>query len=639
MNPTSATRPRRGLLTSEPIILIALILAALYFAREVLIPLAMALTLNFLLTPLVMQFEKLRLRRVPAVILVLIMASAAVGGVGWIVTRQLISVVNDLPNYTGNIHAKMESLHAPAGGEVGQTLASLRAIAAAFSGSDAAPAVAAPKTPSLVHGSRRTTKEAALEAQAEAGEDNSKPLPVTVIAPAESSRQYMQELLAPLFQPLGVLGMVLIFTVYMLIKREDLRNRLLLLAGIGKLNLMTQALNDAAERISRFLVMNVVVNVSYGIVFALGLYLLHVPNATLWGALLAILRLVPYVGTMIVGTLTIAYTLAIFTTWWHALWVFLMFAVLEIAVSNFVEPFLYGSHTGISALALVTMALVWTLLWGWPGLVVSTPLTVCLIVFGRYLPQMSFVHILLGDEAELAPEAKFYERLLATDQAEAHHIADAFLENHSLVELYDAVLMPALTMTEQDRHKGALDDVRSSYLFQSATELIAELTDYRASGGAATVLDVPCPQEAEPLAKAIPVVCVPANDQADEIAATMFAQLLEQCGHKTLLLPAGALSTEILSRLAEESETILCISAVPPFAFAHARKLALRLRQSLPENRIMIALWGSGGDKDSLRERFGQARPNVIVGSLRDAMEQVREFEHANRNVPRFTRV
>ncbi|GGH04823.1 AI-2E family transporter [Silvibacterium dinghuense] len=621
MNSNSISRPRRGLLTSEPIILLALVLAGLYFAREVLIPLAMALTLNFLLAPLVIRFEKLRLRRVSAVILVLTLTTGIIGGVGWIVTRQVLSVVNDLPNYTDNIHDKMEQLHAPADGQVSQTLSSLRAISAAFTGQTPKPsasaAPAAPATPSMVHGSTRRARELAERKLEE--EQEGKPVPVSVISPEETSRQYIAEYLSPMLHPLGTLGMVLIFTVYMLLKREDLRNRLLLLAGFGRLNLMTQALNDAAARISRFLVMNTLVNCGYGILFAGGLYLLRVPNATLWGALLAILRMVPYVGTMIVGTATLLYTLAIFTTWWHALWVFLLFAGMEIVIANFVEPYLYGSRTGISALALVAMAMVWTLLWGWAGLVVSTPLTVCLIVLGRYLPQMSFLHILLGDEAELAPEAKFYERLLATDQAEAHHIADRFLETHTLVDLYDEVVMPALTMTEQDRHKGVLDELRATYLFQSATELIAELTDYRAQAN----VDPICPPESIP-ARATPVVCIPANDHADEIAATMFAQLLEQCGHKTLMLPGAAVSTEILERLAEEPDTILCISALQPFAFAHARKLALRLREGLPANRILIGLWGAAGDKDALRERFGAGRPEVVVGKLRDGLEWVR---------------
>ena len=593
--------------------MLALVLAALYFAREVLIPLAMALTLNFLLTPVVIAFEKARLKRVAAVILVLMVAFSAVGAVGWIVTRQLINVVNDLPNHTDDIRAKMESLHAPAGGELDQILNNLRTVTAAFT-----PTV--PSLPNQILHTHGTPRSREVEKQREAEEDN--PLPVMVVPAAESGPQYIRELVAPIAKPLGTLGMVLIFTIYMLLKREDLRNRLLLLAGFGRLNLMTQALNDAAERISRYLVMNVLVNASYGAIFGFALRLLHVQNAFLWGALLAILRLVPYVGTMIVGSATLLYTLATFPDWWHAVAVFAIFFGMEIVIANFVEPHLYGSHTGISALALVTMALVWTLLWGWPGLVVSTPLTVCLIVFGRYLPQMSFLHIILGDEAELAPEAKFYERLLATDQAEAHNIADRFLEGHNLVDLYDNVVMPALAMTETDRHKGVLDDMRCSYLFQSATELIAELTDFRSPAS----IDAPCPPETLP-SHTIPVVCVPASDQADEIAATMFAQLLEQCGHKTLLLPGAALSGEILTRLSEESETIICISAVPPFAFANARKLALRLRQSLPQNRIIIGLWGSSSDKETLRERFGQARPNVVVGSLQSAMDQVREME------------
>jgi hypothetical protein len=332
---------------------------------------------------------------------------------------------------------------------------------------------------------------------------------------------------------------------------------------------------------------------------------------------------------MIAGVATIGFTLAFFSSWWHPLWVFLLFAFLELGVGNFVEPLIYGSHTGISALALITMAIVWTLLWGLPGLVVSTPLTVCLIVFGRYVPQMSFLHILLGEEAALAPEAHFYERLLAMDQTEAHNVADRFLEGRNLVDLYDEVVMPALIMTEQDRHKGVLDDVRSSYLFQSATELVAELTDYKSAVGADPACD---PTSVS--ARTNPVVCVPASDQADEIAATMLAQLLEQCGHKTLLLPSAALSPEILTRLAEEAGTILCISAVPPFAFAHARTLALRLRQILPGNRILIGLWKATGDRDVLRERFGQARPDFVVTTLREALTQIKECEKYVEGVP-----
>jgi predicted PurR-regulated permease PerM len=615
MSSVSITRPRRGLLTDEPILLLALVLLGLYFAREVLIPLAMAVTLNFLLAPAVIIFERLRLKRVSAVVLVVFMASMLVGGVGFIVMRQLIGVVNDLPAHRSNISSRLGEIQSPRTGELGQTEKSLQELWDMITGKQVS-TVPQPVNPTPGPNGRRGKEQVTPHEAA-----NLQPTPVVVITPSESTTQYLGELLMPVLKPLGTLGMVLIFTIYMLLKREDLRNRLLLLAGIGRLNLMTQALNEAAERISRYLVMNVLVNAGCGVIVAIGLYLLHVPNATLWGALFAILRMVPYAGSLIAGVATVGYTMALSESWWHPLWVFLLFVVLEMAVSNFVEPFLYGSHTGISALALVAMAIVWTLLWGWAGLIVSTPLTVCLIVFGRYVPQMSFLHILLGEEAELAPEAHFYERLLAMDQTEAHNVADRFLETRALVDLYDEVIMPALIMTEQDRHKGVLDDVRSSYLFQSATELVAELTDYRSPQASEPACDP------ETATRTNPVICIPASDQADEIAATMLAQLLEQCGHKTLMLPSAAVSPEILSRLAEEAGTILCISAVPPFAFAHARTLALRLRQSVPENRIMVGLWNTSGDKDKLRERFGQARPYLVVTTLRDALAQIKECE------------
>jgi len=601
---------RRGLLTEEPLILLALVLLVLYFAREVLIPLAIALTLNFLLTPAVIQLERRKVRRVPAVILVMVMATALVGGVGWIVARQMIGVVNDLPHYRNNIREKLDALHVPVSGPLGQTVNSIREIGAEIS-SEPQPA---PGPETQQSQTRREREEAQLQSQ-------NGPIPVTVVPPVQTRSQYLSQYAWPVLKPVGALGMVAIFAVYMLLKREDLRNRLLLLAGIGQLNLMTQALHDAAARISRYLITNVLVNAGYGVVFGIGLYLLQVPNATLWGVLMGILRMVPYVGTMIAGLSTLAFTLAVFNNWWHPLWVLLLFIGLEFVIANFIEPHIYGKRTGISAFALVVMAIVWTLLWGWPGLIVSTPLTVCLIVMGRHVPQMHFLHILLGDDAELSPEAHFYERLLAMDQPEARQIANRFLEKRKLVDLYDEVMLPALILSEQDRHKGVLDDVHGSWLYQSSIEMIAELSDNRTLPSEAN-----CDSETVPERNS-PVVCIPADDLADEIAGTMLAQLLEQSCHKTMLLDASALSPEIVSRLAEDSSTILFISAVPPFAFSQARKLAQSLRQRLPVNPIVIGLWGGMGDDEVLRARFGNARPDAVATTLAGALARVRQID------------
>ncbi len=650
--------PAGSIFTREPLLLLGLLLAGFYFGRPLLIPLALALTLNFLLTPLVTRLEHLRFGRTPATLVVIAAATALLGGIVWLVAGQLLTVVNDLPSHAPNIRAKLAKTHVPADSSLGQAVVSMEGLSREFS-SD-------PEQQSEQHRSLAST--AAARARSAAGRDAARkaatsgqptdpaePTSVIVVQAPASELAYLRQLSRPVLGPLGTAGMVLVFTVYMLIKREDLRNRLLLLAGMGRLNLVSHALDDAAARISRYLIANVAVNTGFGIVFAGGLYAIGVPYATLWGALLALLRTVPYIGPLVGGGLPTVFALVYFASWWQAGCTMALILLLEILVSNFLEPWLYGSHTGISELALLSMAIVWTLLWGWPGLALSTPLTVCLIVIGRTMPQMSFLHILLGDDAELAPEARFYERMLALDHAEAHSVAERFLEQRSTdqrsgeqrgveakesvprtpIDLYDAVLLPALSLAESDRHKGALEEERASFFMQSAAELVSELTTFtvKVPGGSALPL---AGSADEALAHALaarvccPVVCVPASDQADELAATMLAQVLEAAGHKTLLLPPSALTPELLAGFAAEPHMYLCISALPPFAFASARTLYQRLRTALPSNPILIGLWQSQVSPDLLRNRFGIVEPgdNIVI-TLAQAMAMIRGQERA----------
>ena len=303
-------------------------------------------------------------------------------------------------------------------------------------------------------------------------------MPVQIVQTRTSGLAELPDLVKPFLAPLGRAGMVLIFTIFMLVKREDLRNRLLRLVGLGQLNMMTQALDDAAQRVSRYLFMQFLVNAGFGTLFAIGLYFIGVPNPVLWGALAGILRIVPYVGTIFAATLPIILSLAVFDGWLPPLLVFLLFAGLELIIGNFVEPWLYGAHTGISSLALLVTAVFWTVLWGPAGLILSTPLTVCVVVLGRYFPQLSFLHILLGDEQALEAEAQLYQRLLAMDQSEARTIVDSFLEGRPLIELYDSVLIPALSLAEQDRHNGTIDTTHEEFLFLSINEMIAEFSEY-----------------------------------------------------------------------------------------------------------------------------------------------------------------
>ena len=643
--------------TREPLLLLGLLLAAFYFGRPLLIPLALALTFNFLLTPVVSRLERFHFRRTPAALLVVATATAMLGGSVWLVAGQLLTVVNDLPSHAPNIRAKLDKTHVPADSPLGQALVSMEGLSREFS-SDPAQQDAQHRTLAGKATARARTaagREAAREAARRAAATGQsaelpQPTPVVVVQAPASEFAYLRQLLRPVLGPLGTAGMVLIFTVYMLIKREDLRNRLLLLAGIGRLNLVSQALDDAAARISRYLIANVAVNTGYGIVFAAGLYAIGIPYATLWGVLFALLRTVPYIGPLVGGGLPALFALIYFPTWWEGGCTIALIGLLEILVSNFLEPWLYGAHTGISELALLAMAIAWTLLWGWPGLALSTPLTVCLIVIGRTMPQMSFLHILLGDDAELAPEARFYERMLALDHAAAHTIAARFLspegeeksglrrrlDQRTPAQLYDTVLLPALALAENDRHKGALEEDRASFFMQSAAELVAELTNYSVPAAASAALPLAGSAD-EAFARALaarvccPVVCVPASDQADEIAATMLAQILEAAGHKTLLLPSSALTPELLARFAQEPQTSLCISALPPFAFSSARALYQRLHAELPHNAIVIGLWGSQIDPNLLRRRFGMASDtDQIATSLAAAVLTIHDRDSAH---------
>ena len=483
--PAPPTRQRGGFLASEPLLLVALVILTLYFARDLVAPMAFALVLNFLLSPAVALLERWRLSRSVSVVLVILIFFSALGATGWVVARQLVHVAELLPDYRENIQTKLDSLHTPIGGAAGRTISALEEMTEQLS-SHANTTLAPPEPNTVLPTVRPRRSRQPAAPQAGLPDKNAtpqQPTPVQVVEPPVSVGRYLQDIFSPILRPLAACGIVMVFTVYMLMNREDLRNRLLLLAGMGRLSVMTRALRDAAERISTYLVWQFVTNVLFGLLFGIGLSLIGVPDATLWGALAAILRYIPYVGTGIAGLLPVIFAVAIFPRWREVLEIVGLYGALEIVTANFFEPWLYGSRTGISALALLASAIFWTLLWGWSGLVLATPLTVCLIVLGRHVPQLRFLHVLLGEDAELAPEAKFYERLLAMDQNEAYSIADRFLNERPLIDFYDAVLLPALGLVEQDRHQGSFDEARGNYLLMSATELVAELSEYKSDAG------------------------------------------------------------------------------------------------------------------------------------------------------------
>jgi predicted PurR-regulated permease PerM len=576
-------------------ILIAVI-SVLYLAREILIPLALAITLALILTPAVNWLQKVLLGRVTAVALVMIVTIAATGGVAWVIFNQLVEVANELPRYKQNIVHKLEAMRAPGEGALGQATKSIKDLATEVMSVQAPAAAPAP--------SDRGTR----------------PQPVQVVEQPANELAYLRDLIEPFLRPLGEFGMVLIFSVFLLINQKDLSNRLFRLVGLDQLNVMTQALDDATQRVSRYLLMQLLVNACFGVLCGIGLYLIGIPYAALWGIVAGILRIVPYVGAVVSGLLPFTLALAVFDNWTHPVLVLLLFAALELVTSNFVEPWLYGIHTGISALALLLTAVFWTVLWGPAGLILSTPLTVCVVVLGRYVPEFSFLHVLLGDEAVLEAEARFYQRLLALDDQEARAVAALYLHEHSLSQLYDAVIIPALTMAEQDRHKGALDRTREEFLFMSVKEMVVEFSERTLKSDAVN---------GGGEASAGRVFCVPANDQADEITAAMLAQLLEQGGHAAISFSLDDAQQQAVELMNPAESDTFCVSALPPFAFARARTLSQELQMRFPRAKVIVGVWGFTGDTERAMQRFQPSRPNKLVTSLAEAVQFVVDAENA----------
>lgn len=546
----------------------------LVFTKVLLVPLSFALTLAFVLMPGVSWLERKGTSRLVAVTIVTGAAAVAVLVCAFVLTRQVLSVAETLPSYRANIERRLGSLRSQKANSLETDVVMMEEIAAKLlNRTGAAP-----------------------------------PSTVTVRMEQSASAQLAstEELAAEVLQPVAKLGIVFIFTIYMLLYSEDLRHRLLLLAGMTNINLMSRALEEATERISWYLVKQFQVNACYGVLFGTGLFLLGVPDATLWGALAGALRLVPFAGTLIGMLLPLGLSIAVSPTWAHPAGVFALFLLLETVLVNFVEPWLFSERTGISSLALLASAIFWSMLWGWPGLVLSTPLTVCVVVLGRYVPQLSFLYSLLGTEAKLSPAAHVYERLLAMDQAEALRVAEKYLEEGTLAGLYDHVILPVLALAQEDRQKGALDATQARFVQLSMMELIAR----HAEDG-----EVPAA-----VPRRFAVVCIYTGGRSAELSSGMLTQLLEREGYHALTLGADTCGDEILAALAAEPNTVIVLSALPPFAFAQMKALYVRVRGFLPQNRIVVALWRSHEDVDEVAERFGGRRPDAVVAKLEQAV-------------------
>jgi predicted PurR-regulated permease PerM len=593
--------------------LIAFVIAALYLTRDLLIPLALAALLTFLLSPLVGRVERW-IGRIAAVLMVVVLIFAALGGAGWMVTHQLIDLATKLPQYKGNISQKLHAFQAPRNGTLTKINETVHELKKELPGNS-------PAEPTV-------TQEVGKPETAVA----SPPSPLTPAVPVkviETSKanpfELIQTLITPLLGPLGAAALVLLLVIFMLFEREDLRNRLIRLIGQGRISATTRAMDEAADRVSRYLRMQLFVNVCYGTCIGIGLYFIGVPNALLWGALGTVLRFIPYVGVWIATLLPTLLAIAVSPHWMMPLLTLAVCGGVEVVISNAVEPLLYGKQTGVSSIALIIAAVFWTWLWGPLGLIMATPLTVCLVVMGRHVPRMSFLSIILSDEEALTPAEECYHRLLTAGEQDETELVETYLKTNSLIALYDSVLIPVITAAETDARQESLDREQLAEVKRNLRDMLDDLAS-RPQVASDIEADKSEQAEAPVPAPGCRVCCVPARGERDELAGSMLVQLLGQQHFEAQNAPAKMDAGELFAFVEKADPEIVVVSVVAPSTVIHARYLSVKLRARFPLVKIIVGLWGTTAKSPQVASRLRDSGADEVAVSLADAMAKIAKF-------------
>jgi predicted PurR-regulated permease PerM len=585
---------------------VVLVTACLYWAKAVLIPVALAILLTFLLNPVVSVLQRTRaFSRIPAVLFVVALVFSLVGGMGWTVTRQLTTLAYEFPRYQENLKQKISDLRAwGKGGAIERLQTTIEQITGELQRTT-------PPQPA-----NQPMKAPRQEAQGEA----EKPVHVVVQGPSVFWQIPM------LLEPLATSGLVIVLVIFMLIQYADLRGRLIRLAGYGRLTIATKALDEAGQRISRYLLMQSIINGSFGFAVGLGLSLIGVPYAILWGFLAAVLRFIPYVGPIMSAVLPSALSLAVFPGWVQPFLVIGLILILELASNMVMEPLLYGQSAGVSEVALLIAVAFWTWLWGPAGLLLATPMTVCLGVLGKYIPQMEFIGVLLSDEAVMEPSTNYYQRLVAKDQDEAAALVDEYFKTHALEETYDQVLIPALNAAKRDYELGSLTEEDKQFILQATRGIVEDLgiRHHQASSSPPTTPDSATLVSTS--ATSTRLLGCPAHDEADELALLMLQQLLDATRYALEIVSAEMLTAEVLSVVDREHLGLICISALPPGPLAPTRYLCKRLRASFPECKILVGRWGLSEEWDKPQALLREAGADEVGMSLAETRNQLMQW-------------
>jgi len=563
---TSMARPRRSSLIG-----LVIATAVLYLAADVLIPLALAILLAFLLAPAVRRLERWKLGRVGATILVSFRGFGIILCVGAIAATQAVSLAAKLPEYRQHIVSKIHALrHPDRRSTIGKAAEAIKDIEKQ----------AAPERPPM-------------------------PVKETPATAFEALGQY----LATVAKPAAMTLAVIVFTVLFLLNLEAMRERLIGLLGTARISATTRAMGEASYRVSRYLGTQLIVNAMFGVPFGIALYFIGIPNALLFGLLGMVLRFVPYVGVWIAAAMPIALSFAIADGWTPVFWTAGVFIVLELALAYVVEPWLYGKSAGLSPIAIIGAVLFWTWLWGPIGLLLATPLTVCVAVIGRHIPEFGYFNMLLGTDPVLSPNERFYQRLLALD----HEDAARMIEHHAGVQgtarTCDEIIIPALRLAELDRRKGALEPVRERYVYEHMRRIVEGLAAPAAANASGSLC------------------IVAAHGDADQIAALAAAKLFAPS--QVSVIGAPALAAEVARSATERRCTNVLISAVPPKTAHYAGYLARRLRRELPEVNIAVGLWTGEDNFGSTRDRLARLGVDQVLGRIAETPNLLRKLAHA----------
>ncbi|WP_315813104.1 AI-2E family transporter [Bradyrhizobium sp. SZCCHNR2028] len=626
-----------GLISALAVAIFAvIIIALLYFGRDILVPVALAILLSFVLAPLVAQLQRLRAPRGLAVVSVVVLAFVVIFTLGSLLATQLTQLASELPNYQSTMSNKIQSFRDTKAGRGTLERASDML-------KDLGKELDKPKEPEAARppSGLRTNSSVPVT-----------PIPVEVQQPDPGALDSLRTLISPLIHPLATTGIIIIFVIFILLQREDLRNRLIRLAGSSDLQRTTAALDDAAYRLSRLFLTQLALNGGFGVVIGLGLWFIGIPSALLWGILAAALRFVPYIGAVIAAAFPLALAAAVDPGWSMLIWTLALFLVVEPLLGHVIEPMVYGRSTGLSPVAVVVSAAFWTALWGPIGLVLATPLTVCLVVIGRHVERLEFLDVMFGDRPALSPPEIFYQRMLANDPTEAAEKAEEFLKERSLIAYCDEVAVKGLQLAQADADRGALAYDRLATIRDAVAELTADLSDQNdgplakrettsdpeaasavdssASSGAIDTIPILSKDNlAEGWRSEQPVLCVAGRTPIDEAAAVILAQLSSAHGLGAKVSGVEALSMANVIKLEPAGVAIACLIYIGNSGVAHMRYSVRRLKRRLPRAKVMLVCCAADVDQEAAKVLQEATKADLVAASMGEAVRMCVEAAQA----------